>query len=171
MLLSVTVTQGTARCYIDPCDCCSTLTSMFLPAGGPGRKDGAQSWVSLDKMGQDWQILLLWEMYVVSQSLHCLGHMTFLSVLCEIWQIYLFVSFYSISSLSHISVLAMQLPPVSRCSRHCINVSVCLICFSPAVLTPYYSLFNAPLKPSSIFSNVWLKTSTRAHTRGHDSCL
>lgn len=37
-------------------------------------------------------------MYVVSQSLHCLGHMTFLSVLPEIWQIYLFVAFYSIAA-------------------------------------------------------------------------
>lgn len=60
----------------------------------------------------------------------------------------------------------MQLSPLTRCLLHCINVSLCLICFLTAFLPPYLSLhvslFNALLKRSYIFSKYGLNVSSAA---------
>lgn len=43
MLLTMTVTHSTARCCIDLCDCCSTVTPVFPLAVGPWSKDRTHS--------------------------------------------------------------------------------------------------------------------------------
>ncbi len=55
ILLSWTITQGTLLGYIDLCDCCSTVTPVFLLAEGPGGRTGDRlrslrmQWVEIDR--------------------------------------------------------------------------------------------------------------------------
>lgn len=115
-------------------------------------------------MGQDWQILLLGEIFWVSKSLHCLWHMAFLNVLSEIWQIYTWswscVSFYC-NTTTPCPILKLPLNQVLHKCQLMSNLlpdSVILISLSPCTLeTLTYFLIKSKVL---LNMSLWLKVNT-----------